>query len=361
MTQPITLLVTGGTGFIGSHVCVLLLEAGYRVIILDNLSNSCADVIDSIEHLTQHRPLFIQGDIRDRALLARIFHQHPIAAVLHFAGLKAVGESVANPLNYYDNNVAGSLQLVQAMQDAKINKLIFSSSATVYGAPHYLPITEQHPLQSTNPYGQSKLVVEQLLRDWHQSQPNSAIICLRYFNPVGAHPSGLLGEKPSGTPNNLMPFIMQVASGQQEILTVFGDDYPTPDGTGVRDYLHVMDLAFGHVLGLEKILSNESLCLALNLGTGTGYSVLAMIASAERTTGQVIPYCITPRRKGDIAACWADPSAAQQQLGWLARYDLDTMCADAWRWTQYQMQKIDSPRTGSISTFSIKNDFHRFE
>lgn len=332
-----TLLVTGGTGFIGSHTVVLLLNAGYDVLVLDNLSNSQAQVIQTIEKICGRAPMFIEADIRDDAALDRLFNQYSIAAVLHFAGLKAVGESVANPLKYYDNNVNGSVQLFSAMQRAGVDKLIFSSSATVYGDPQFLPLTEDHPLSSTNPYGQSKLIVEQILQDWHQSQPESAICCLRYFNPVGAHPSGLLGESPSGIPNNLMPYIMQVAAGIRDQLTVFGSDYPTPDGTGVRDYLHVMDLAQGHVLALEKILSQTHLNLNINLGTGTGYSVLDMVKAAEQATGRHISYTLSARRPGDIAACWADPKQAQSVLGWTTEYSLEQMCADSWRWTEHQL------------------------
>lgn len=332
-----TVLVTGGTGFIGSHTVVLLLNAGYDVIVLDNLSNSQPQVIQTIEKICSRAPLFIEADIRDATALDHVFKHYSIAAVLHFAGLKAVGESVANPLKYYDNNVNGSVQLFSAMQRAGVDKLIFSSSATVYGDPQFLPLTEDHPLSSTNPYGQSKLVVEQILQDWHHSQPQSAVCSLRYFNPVGAHPSGLLGESPSGIPNNLMPYIMQVAAGVREELAVFGSDYPTPDGTGVRDYLHVMDLAQGHVLALEKILSETHLNLTINLGTGTGYSVLDMVKAAEQATSRRIAYNLSARRAGDIAACWADPSQAKTVLGWSTTYSLEQMCADSWRWTEHQL------------------------
>lgn len=335
MPQTKTLLITGGTGFIGSHTAVLLLQAGYRVIIIDNLSNSNTQTLDAITQLAGVAPTFIEQDVRDAHGLDRIFTQYyPIDAVLHFAGLKAVGESVADPLRYYDHNVNGSIQLCRVMQQHQVHTLIFSSSATVYGNPDFLPLTESHPLRATNPYGQSKLTIETLLRDWHHSDPQRTIICLRYFNPVGAHPSGQLGENPKGTPNNLMPYIMQVAAGFREHLTIFGGDYPTADGTGVRDYLHVMDLAQGHVLALDYALQHPATYLPVNLGTGIGYSVLDMVAAARRATGQTIPYVISQRRAGDIAAFWADPSTAQQLLGWQARYDLDTMCADAWRWTQ---------------------------
>lgn len=338
MSASPTILVTGGTGYIGSHTCVLLLQAGYQVVILDNLSNSQQQTVHAIEAVSARRPVFIHGDVRDPAMLLHIFQTYEITAVLHFAGLKAVGESVTQPLKYYDNNVNGSLQLILALQQAGVKKLIFSSSATVYGDPDFLPITEQHPLRATNPYGHSKRLIEQILTDWHQSQPETAIACLRYFNPVGAHPSGLLGENPNNTPNNLMPYLMQVASGQRSHLAIFGNDYDTPDGTGVRDYLHVMDLAQGHLLALKKIQQQEEMLLTLNLGTGLGYSVLDVVDAAQHATGKTIPYKFTARRPGDIAACWADPRLAYEQLGWKAHHDLATMCADAWRWVTKQHQ-----------------------
>jgi len=329
-----TILVTGGTGFIGSHTTVLLQQAGFKVLILDNLSNSDAQVLDAIARITNIRPEFSQGDIRDAALLEQIFAHHRIQAVVHFAGLKAVGESVAQPLRYYDNNIHGTNVLLQAMQDAQVHTLLFSSSATVYGEPQSLPLTEDHPLSSTNPYGHSKLVIEQMLGYLYQSQPHWRLGSLRYFNPVGAHPSGLIGEAPRGIPNNLMPYLMQVAAGQRDTLQVFGNDYPTPDGTGVRDYIHVMDLAAGHLAALQYLLQNSEQYLTVNLGTGQGYSVLQMIAAVEQVTGQKVNYEIVARRAGDIASCWASTEYAQQSLGWTAKLGLEDMCADAWRYMQ---------------------------
>lgn len=332
-----TILVTGGTGFIGSHTAVLLQEAGFHVLILDNLSNSDAQVIPAIARITGQAPDFIQGDIRDAQLLQSIFSTHSIQAVIHFAGLKAVGESVAQPLLYYDNNIHGTNTLLQAMQQSGVTTLIFSSSATVYGEPRTLPLTEDHPLSSTNPYGHSKLVIEQMLGYLYHSEPRWRICSLRYFNPVGAHPSGHIGESPRGIPNNLMPYIMQVAAGQRDTVHVFGNDYPTPDGTGVRDYIHVMDLAAGHLAALQRLLHTPHASgelLTVNLGTGRGYSVLEMIAATEQVTGRPIPYTITERRPGDIASCWANTDYAAQVLNWRAQLDLERMCADAWRYIQ---------------------------
>ncbi len=339
-----TILVTGGTGFIGSHTTVLLQEAGFQVLILDNLSNSDAQVTQAIATITGQSPQFIAGDIRDEALLTRIFAENNIQAVVHFAGLKAVGESVAEPLLYYDNNIHGTNTLLRAMKKAAVKTLLFSSSATVYGEPQALPLTERHPLSSTNPYGHSKLVIEQMLGYVFQSDPQWRICNLRYFNPVGAHPSGLIGESPRGIPNNLMPYIMQVAAGQRPKLQVFGDDYPTPDGTGVRDYIHVMDLAAGHLAALQRLLNPTAQTsvqtpgelLNVNLGTGRGYSVLEMIAAAEKATGRPIPYDICPRRPGDVASCWASTDYATHVLNWRAERGLEQMCADAWRYTQKQ-------------------------
>src|SRR5690625_407292 len=336
-----TILVTGGTGFIGSHTTVLLQQAGFKVLILDNLSNSDAQVLDAIARITNIRPEFSQGDIRDAALLEQIFAHHRIQAVVHFAGLKAVGESVAQPLRYYDNNIHGTNVLLQAMQDAQVHTLLFSSSATVYGEPQSLPLTEDHPLSSTNPYGHSKLVIEQMLGYLYQSQPHWRLGSLRYFNPVGAHPSGLIGEAPRGIPNNLMPYLMQVAAGQRDTLQVFGNDYPTPDGTGVRDYIHVMDLAAGHLAAIKRLLQipadEQGELLNINLGTGQGYSVLQMITATEKVTGRSIPYEIVERRPGDIASCWASTDYAAQVLNWQAKLGLEQMCADAWRYTQKQL------------------------
>ena len=326
-----TILVTGGTGYIGSHTAVQLINAGYKVVILDNLCNSKRDVINRLESITGVRPEFVVGDIRDRQLLRSVFNNHSISAVIHFAGLKAVGESVAMPLAYYDNNVSGSIVLFEEMARAGVKTLVFSSSATVYGDPASVPITEDFPLGATNPYGQSKLMVEHILRDLHQSDPSFKIALLRYFNPVGAHESGLIGEDPSGIPNNLMPFIAQVAVGKREKLAVFGNDYPTPDGTGVRDYIHVDDLAQGHLAAINALTQNPGL-ITVNLGTGQGYSVLDMIQAFEKASGKTIAYDIVARRPGDIAACYADPTRAKTLLGWQAQHGIDRMCADAWRW-----------------------------
>lgn len=326
-------LITGGTGFIGSHACVALAQAGYELIILDNLCNSPANVIDHLETICGKRPVFIRGDVRDTNTLESVFTDHPISAVIHFAGLKAVGESSENPLEYYDNNVTGTLQLLAAMSRAKIKTLVFSSSATVYGDPASVPISEDFPRSATNPYGRTKLMVEDVLADLQNADTEWQIALLRYFNPVGAHESGLIGEAPQGTPNNLMPFIAQVAAGQREFLNVFGNDYPTPDGTGVRDYIHVCDLAEGHVVALDY-LQREGGLLTVNLGTGRGYSVLDMIQIFEKCSGRTIPYKIRPRRNGDIASCWADPSLALKLLNWKATRTIEQMCEDMWCWEQ---------------------------
>lgn len=328
------ILVTGGTGFIGSHTTVVLQQAGHDVLILDNLCNSRPEVIDAIAQITGRKPGFVQGDIRDAALLDRLFAEHPIQAVMHFAGLKAVGESTQIPLAYYDNNIHGSVTLLHAMQKAGVRTFIFSSSATVYGDPQKLPLTEDHPRSATNPYGHTKLVVEDILENLSLSEPGWRIARLRYFNPAGAHTSGLIGEAPQGIPNNLMPYVAQVATGRRPQLNVFGDDYDTPDGTGVRDYIHVMDLAEGHKAALDYCLSHPQTLLTTNLGTGKGYSVLEMIQAYARTSGRSIPYQITARRPGDIAACWADVTHATQTLGWTAKLGLEDMCRDAWRWDQ---------------------------
>lgn len=325
------ILVTGGTGYIGSHTVVELLAAGEDVLILDNLCNSTAEVVDRIEGIAGRRPALVVGDIRDAALLARLFREHPVQAVMHFAGLKAVGESVQEPLAYYDNNVAGTLRLLEAMDQTAVRKLVFSSSATVYGDPHALPIQEHFPLQATNPYGRTKLHIEEMLRDLSRADPRWQIAILRYFNPVGAHPSGLIGESPQGIPNNLMPYVTQVALGLRPQVNVFGKDYPTPDGTGVRDFIHVVDLARGHLAALAKI-SPQHPMLCVNLGTGRGYSVLELIAALERASGRPVPYRIADRRPGDIAACYADPTLARELLGWQAQLGLAAMCEDAWRW-----------------------------
>ncbi|MBS1191644.1 MAG: UDP-glucose 4-epimerase GalE [Rhodocyclaceae bacterium] len=325
------ILVTGGTGYIGSHTVVELMAAGSELLILDNFCNSKPAVLDRIERIGGRRPAFVETDIRDRAGLERIFRDYPIDAVIHFAGLKAVGESVAQPQRYYDNNVHGSLVLFEAMAAHGVRQLVFSSSATVYGDPHAVPIREDFPLQATNPYGRSKLMVEDILRDLAKADPGWRIALLRYFNPVGAHGSGLIGEDPNGIPNNLMPFIAQVAVGKRDKLPVFGNDYPTPDGTGVRDYIHVVDLALGHLAALDYLHRNPGL-LTVNLGTGQGYSVLDMVKAFEAASGRAVPYQIVGRRPGDIAACYADPALAHERLGWKARLGIREMCEDTWRW-----------------------------
>lgn len=325
------ILVTGGSGYIGSHTCIQMIEAGMTPIILDNLYNSKLLVLDRIEQVTGVRPAFYQGDIRDSEILQHVFAQHDIQGVIHFAGLKAVGESVEKPLMYYDNNVSGTLNLVREMDKAGVKSLIFSSSATVYGDPASVPIREDFPTSATNPYGRSKLMVEECLTDFHKANPDWSITLLRYFNPVGAHESGLLGEDPQGIPNNLLPFVAQVAVGRREKLGVFGDDYPTTDGTGVRDYIHVIDLADGHLAALNKVGQQAGLHI-FNLGTGQGNSVLEMVAAFEKAAQRPIPYEIKPRRAGDIAECWADPTYAEQVLGWKATRSLETMVVDTWRW-----------------------------
>ena len=331
MTDPI--LVTGGAGYIGSHTCVALIDAGYTPLVLDNLCNSSAESLARVARITGVRPALIEGDIRDQALLEDLLARHRPQAVIHFAGLKAVGESVQQPLEYYDNNIGGTTTLLRAMQGAGLRNIIFSSSATVYGDPATVPIREDFPRSATNPYGRSKLVIEDILADLRRADPRWRIARLRYFNPVGAHPSGLIGEDPRGVPNNLLPYITQVAVGRLPQLRVFGGDWPTPDGTGVRDFIHVMDLAEGHVAALRHLLAQEGM-FTVNLGTGQGCSVLQLLRAMERASGRDLPYEITPRRAGDIAECWADPTAARELLGWKAVRDLDTICADAWRWQQ---------------------------
>ncbi|MEZ8456010.1 UDP-glucose 4-epimerase GalE [Vibrio cyclitrophicus ZF170] len=325
------ILVTGGTGYIGSHTCIQMIEAGITPIILDNLYNSKEMVLDRVKHVSGTKPVFYQGDIRDSAILQTIFSEHNIAGVIHFAGLKAVGESVEKPLMYYDNNVSGTLNLVSEMDKAGVKSIIFSSSATVYGDPASVPIREDFPTSATNPYGRSKLMVEECLTDFHKANPEWSITLLRYFNPVGAHESGLLGEDPQGIPNNLLPFVAQVAVGRRDRLGVFGNDYPTTDGTGVRDYIHVVDLADGHLAALNMVGSQQGLHI-FNLGTGQGNSVLEMVAAFEQASQRAVPYQVLPRRAGDIAECWADPSYAEQVLGWKATRSLKTMVEDTWRW-----------------------------
>lgn len=327
-----TLLVTGGAGYIGSHTTLALLEAGYQVVVLDNLCNSSAESLRRVASISGKTPTFIEGDIRNRALLDDLFASHPISAVLHFAGLKAVGESVAKPLAYYETNVAGSVTLCQAMALAGVYKLVFSSSATVYGEPTQMPIREDFPTGiPTNPYGRSKLMVEEVLKDLAKSEPRWSIALLRYFNPVGAHESGLIGEAPNGIPNNLLPYISQVAIGKLKQLSVFGNDYPTIDGTGVRDYIHVQDLANGHLKALQAIAPRSGVH-TWNLGTGQGYSVLQMVEAFQQASGQAVPYQLVPRRPGDIAECWADPAKAAEELGWRAERGIHDMMSDTWRW-----------------------------
>jgi UDP-glucose 4-epimerase len=326
------ILVTGGAGYIGSHTILALLEAGFAVVVLDNLCNSSRESLRRVERICGKAPVFVQGDIRDRALLDALFSSHEISAVLHFAGLKAVGESVQKPLDYYANNVAGSLTLCQAMAKAGVFRLVFSSSATVYGEPEQTPISEACPTGiPTNPYGRSKLMVEEVLADLANSDPRWRVALLRYFNPIGAHASGLIGEDPNGIPNNLLPYISQVAIGKLAHLSVFGGDYPTIDGTGVRDYIHVVDLADGHLKALQA-LNERAGVNVWNLGTGTGYSVLEMVRAFEQVSGQSVPYEIVARRPGDIAQCWADAGKAERELGWKAERGLPEMMADTWRW-----------------------------
>jgi len=324
-------LVTGGTGFIGSHTCVELIQRGHEVVIYDNLSNSRHDVVDRIARIAGTIPVFIEGDVRDSAKLQDALTQYDVEAVIHFAALKAVGESWQKPLEYFDNNITGSLRLVEATLAAGVEHFVFSSSATVYGEPDSCPITESAATRVTNPYGRTKLVVEELLSDVAESNPSFHVASLRYFNPVGAHESGLIGEDPNGIPNNLMPYIAQVAAGERALLQVFGNDYPTPDGTGVRDYIHVVDLARAHVDALS-FLREQRRSFTVNLGTGRGYSVLEVIRAFEAASGQPVPFKVVPRRTGDVSSCYADPSLATRLLGWRAQYDLDRMCEDAWRW-----------------------------
>lgn len=325
------ILVTGGAGYIGSHTVVELLEKSHDVIVVDNLSNSKKEALHRIEDIAGKSLTFYKTDLVDKQELDHIFERHEIDAVIHFAGYKAVGESVRKPLSYYHNNITGTLHLCEIMQKHGVSKLVFSSSATVYGDPDTVPITEDFPTSATNPYGRTKLFIEKILRDLHISDESWDIALLRYFNPVGAHPSGRLGEDPNDIPNNLMPYITQVAVGKLDRLSVFGDDYPTPDGTGVRDYIHVVDLAKGHLEALDKLKEGPGV-VTYNLGTGQGYSVLDVVNAFEKASGQDIPYTITDRRPGDIASCYADPSRAEEELGWSAEYELVDMCKHAWKW-----------------------------
>ena len=326
------ILVTGGAGYIGSHTCIELINSGYEVVVVDNLYNSSKESLKRVGAIVGQEIKFYQADIRDAAAMKNIFENEKIEAVIHFAGLKAVGESVAKPMEYYDNNINGTLVLCNAMKEAGVKNIIFSSSATVYGDPAFIPITEECPKgQCTNPYGWTKSMLEQILTDIHTSDHEWNVVLLRYFNPVGAHKSGTIGEDPKGIPNNLMPYITQVAVGKRECLGVFGNDYDTHDGTGVRDYIHVVDLAEGHVKALKKIEEKAGVCI-YNLGTGNGYSVLDMVKAFGKACGHEIKYEIKDRRPGDIAACYADPAKAKAELGWEAKRGLDEMCEDAWRW-----------------------------
>lgn len=326
------ILVTGGAGYIGSHTCVELLEAGYDVVVVDNLYNSSEKSIERIKEITGKNLAFYNADILDYGALDKIFSDEKIDCVIHFAGLKAVGESVAKPLEYYQNNIAGTLVLCDVMRKHDVKNIIFSSSATVYGDPAFIPITEKCPKGTpTNPYGWTKHMIEQILTDFHTADAAWNVILLRYFNPIGAHKSGLIGEDPKGIPNNLLPYVAQVAIGKLECLGVFGNDYDTPDGTGVRDYIHVVDLALGHVKAIDKIKENPGVKI-YNLGTGKGYSVLDVVKAFEKACGHKIPYVIKPRRPGDIATCYSDASLAKEELGWEAQYGIDEMCADSWRW-----------------------------
>jgi len=330
------ILVTGGAGYIGSHTCVELLQAGHEVVVFDNFSNSHPEALKRVEQITGKKLVLVRGDIRDLEAIETALRQYGCEAVIHFAGLKAVGESVERPLAYYDNNVVGTHRLLTAMQNCGVNTLVFSSSATVYGEPQRLPLTEDHPLSATNPYGRSKLIIEDMLRDVCRANANWRVAILRYFNPVGAHESGQIGENPLGVPNNLMPFVAQVAVGLREYLNVWGNDYPTEDGTGIRDYIHVVDLALGHLKALERLDAPQ--CVEVNLGTGNGYSVLDVIKAFEAVSGQAVPYRVSSRRPGDVAACFADPTYAERYLGWKAQRSLAAMCRDHWNWQKQNPQ-----------------------
>ncbi len=335
-------LVTGGAGYIGSHTVVELLGAGYSVVVLDNLTNSNEESLERVARIAGRRPTFVRGDIRDEGLLRDLMRRHTFGATLHFAGLKAVGESVAKPLEYYDNNVSGTVTLLRCLQEAGVKRFVFSSSATVYGDPEKVPLTEDSRTGATNPYGRTKWMIEFILNDLALADPTWAIANLRYFNPVGAHESGLIGEDPRDIPNNLLPFVSQVAVGRREFLSVFGGDYPTRDGTGVRDFIHVVDLARGHLAALARVADRAG-AFTVNLGTGTGCSVLEMVKAFEKASGRPVPYKIVARRPGDIAECYADPTMAEEMLGWKAERGIETMCADAWRW---QSNNPDGYRRG---------------
>ncbi len=331
------ILVTGGTGYIGSHTCVELIERGHDVVIFDNLSNSDVEVVDKIEQITGKRPTFYEADMRDISSIRPIFERHSFDAVIHFAALKAVGESIAKPLEYYENNIIGTMNLCHLMQEFSCHRIIFSSSATVYGAPASVPIREDFPLSATNPYGYTKLMIERILQDISLANPTWSVVLLRYFNPIGAHESGLIGEHPRGIPNNLMPYIAQVAAGRLPYLNILGNDYDTPDGTGVRDFIHVCDLACGHVGSIEKVMNSTGVHI-YNLGTGKGCSVLELVHAFEKVTGIRIPCVVRGRRAGDVAMCYADPARANRELGWKARFDIERMCEDTWRFTQKSLQ-----------------------
>lgn len=335
------ILVTGGAGYIGSHTCILLIEAGYDIVVFDNFCNASKESIARVEKIVGKTIPLIEGDIRYKEDLKHVFERYTIDAVIHFAGLKAVGESVEKPLAYYDNNIYGTLVLCQVMAAHGCKSIVFSSSATVYGDPHSTPIKEDFPLSATNPYGRSKLFIEEMLRDLYISDPEWKIVLLRYFNPIGAHESGTIGEDPNGIPNNLLPFIAQTAIGTRACLSVFGDDYDTVDGTGVRDYIHVMDLADGHVKALDKMRTFSEV-MTINLGTGKGYSVLEVLKAFEAACGKKVPYTIAPRRAGDIATCFADPTYAKAVLGWEAQRGIDEMCKDSWRWQSNNPQGYKS-------------------
>jgi UDP-glucose 4-epimerase len=333
MAMKGTILVTGGAGYIGSHTCVALLDDGYDVVVIDNLVNSNRKSLERVEQITGKQVAFYDADVRDAAALEQIFERHPVTGAIHFAALKAVGESVAKPIDYYQNNIGSLLTLLDVMRKRNVKQFVFSSSATVYGVPETSPIDESFPLSATNPYGQSKLIAEQILRDVEVSDPSWRIATLRYFNPVGAHESGLIGEAPGGIPNNLMPYVAQVAVGKREKLSVFGGDYDTPDGTGVRDYIHVVDLAQGHIKALDALTKHDK-SFVVNLGTGQGYSVLEVVRAFEKASGRPVPYEIVARRPGDIAQCFANPAAAEKILGWRAQHGIERMCVDHWRWQE---------------------------
>jgi UDP-glucose 4-epimerase len=336
-----TILITGGSGYIGSHTCLELLNAGYDIVVIDNLANSHSEALRRVKEWTGKDFNFYQIDLLDQEALESVFEQHDFEAVIHFAGLKSVGESVREPLRYYRNNVVGTIRLLETMQKYNVYRLVFSSSATVYGNPETVPINEQAPTKAMNPYGRTKLMTEEILQDLHAADPQWSIAILRYFNPIGAHVSGLIGEDPQGIPNNLVPYLTQVMVGKLERLPIYGNDYPTHDGTGVRDYIHVVDLARGHLAALEKVKQSSGIDI-YNLGTGRGYSVLEMVAAFEKITGRKIPYIFKDRRPGDAAVCYADPSKAKQELNWVAEFGIEEMCLDAWRW---QVNNPDGYRT----------------